>query len=609
MSEQNTTENGLNKSPTKNTKTSGTYEPVKYHWFYKKKDKSLWIPFSQFDSDALEKQYRDIDQNADVIVATDGGRYDVDINNRKRTPVYWKEEVTKVRRCSWFYRRRTDGKFLPYKENIADMLEEEYKKCYESNQWHGRVELPNKDTVVIHSSDVLVLFPPTAEFDDWGNSQNQARPRVVTRGVSEFDIEIGEPPIIDHLLFMVHGIGSVCDLKFRTVEEVVDEFRSSSLQLIRSHYKTSSEKRETNRVEVLPISWHSLLHSEDTGIDNKLNSITLESMPTLRKFTNNTILDVLFYTSSLYCQTIISAVGNSLNTLYELFKKRNPNFKGNISVAGHSLGSLILFDLLSHQNEPVESKEQVKIPNRRISSMMREVVVGQEGIIYPQLVFEPSSFFALGSPIGMFITVRGLDSLGKDFSLPTCKSFFNIFHPFDPVAYRIESLVNPELKGVKPVLMPHHKGRKRMHLELKETVTRVGADLKQKVVESLKSAFSSFYQIYGQHALEAATSSVNSIQESEGERTEITEEELSNKSFGLLNGGRRIDYVLQESPFELVNEYIFALSSHVCYWESEDTILFILKEIYSNLGAMPDSQIPQAGMTIERVVKTNGDDL
>lgn len=40
------------------------------------------------------------------------------------------------------------------------------------------------------------------------------------RGVDEFDIDEGEPAKIDHLLFLVHGIGSVCDLKFRTVEEV-----------------------------------------------------------------------------------------------------------------------------------------------------------------------------------------------------------------------------------------------------------------------------------------------------------------------------------------------------------------------------------------------------
>lgn len=64
----------------------------------------------------------------------------------------------------------------------------------------------------------------------------------------------------------------------------------------------------------------------------------------------------------------------------------------------------------------------------------------------------------------MFVTVRGIESLGVDFTLPTCPAMFNIFHPFDPVAYRIESLVNPELSKLRPILIPHHKGRKRMHL-------------------------------------------------------------------------------------------------------------------------------------------------
>lgn len=40
------------------------------------------------------------------------------------------------------------------------------------------------------------------------------------RGVSDFNIDEGEPENVDHLLFLVHGIGSVCDLKFRSVEEV-----------------------------------------------------------------------------------------------------------------------------------------------------------------------------------------------------------------------------------------------------------------------------------------------------------------------------------------------------------------------------------------------------
>ena len=35
---------------------------------------------------------------------------------------------------------------------------------------------------------------------------------------------------------------------------------------------------------------------------------------------------------------------------------------------------------------------------------------------------------------------------------------------------------------------------------------------------------------------------------------------------GSLNEGRRIDFVLQEKPIEIFNEYLFALGSHTSYW-------------------------------------------
>lgn len=93
----------------------------------------------------------------------------------------------------------------------------------------------------------------------------------------------------------------------------------------------------------------------------------------------------------------------------------------------------------------------------------------------------------------MFVTVRGIDALGLNFKLPTTDNFFNIFHPYDPVAYRIEALVNSELGPLRPVLIPHHKGRKRMHLELRETIARVGADFKQKVLDTIKTSMNTVY--------------------------------------------------------------------------------------------------------------------
>lgn len=70
-----------------------------------------------------------------------------------------------------------------------------------------------------------------------------------------------------------------------------------------------------------------------------LQRITLPSINRLRHFTNDTILDVFFYNSPTYCQTIVDTVASEMNRLYVLFLQRNPDFKGGVSIAGHSLGN------------------------------------------------------------------------------------------------------------------------------------------------------------------------------------------------------------------------------------------------------------------------------
>jgi len=48
----------------------------------------------------------------------------------------------------------------------------------------------------------------------------------------------------------------------------------------------------------------------------------------------------------------LDKVGGELNRLYQMFVHRNPGWTGKVSLAGHSLGSLVLFDLLSMQGVP-----------------------------------------------------------------------------------------------------------------------------------------------------------------------------------------------------------------------------------------------------------------
>uniref|UniRef100_A0A452J0F3 Uncharacterized protein n=1 Tax=Gopherus agassizii TaxID=38772 RepID=A0A452J0F3_9SAUR len=639
--------------------TANKYEAVVPHWFYCKviDSRERWIPFSQQDSEKLEEAHNSRKDDEQLVVPTEGGRYDVHLKKRLRCAMYWEEEVSEVRRCTWFYKGDKDNKYIPYSESFSEELEETYMIAITLDEWKKRLESPTREIIILHNPKLMVHYHPVTTSDDWGSTPTeQGRPRTVKRGVENIsaDIPCGEPLQIDHLVFVVHGIGPACDIRFRSIVQCVNDFRNVSLSMLQAHFKKAQEQQQIGRVEFLPVNWHSPLHS--TGVDVDLERITLPSINRLRHFINDTILDVFFYNSSTYCQTIVDTVASEMNRLYRLFLQRNPDFKGGVSIAGHSLGSLILFDLLTNQKDSSEDEDDNKEgsqmgaygqgdiggvkeilkklelseyysvfekermdtqalalctekdlkdmgiplgPRTKILHYVRTKDETQVSANYPQLIYKPDIFFAFGSPIGMFLTVRGVKRIDPNYSLPTCKGFFNIFHPFDPVAYRIEPMIIPDLE-FEPMLLPHHKGRKRMHLELKEGLTRMGMDLKNNLLGSLRIAWQSFTRspLLAVEAAatekEAETSlekqTVHSDMKPE-EPAAIGKEDTPPINVGMLNGGHRIDYVLQEKPIESFNEYLFALQGHLCYWESEDTVLLILKEIYQTQGITLDQPL------------------
>lgn len=146
-----------------------------YHWFYRKEieNKTLWLPFSMQDSLKLEEIHNSSDIMPETTVATDGGRYDVDILRRQRKPVYWTGACTEVRRCSWFYKGATESRYVPYDESTAVKLEEEYKQSCLANNWNRKIELNNGEHIVFHSATVQVhyLQPNSPESGgSWGGN-------------------------------------------------------------------------------------------------------------------------------------------------------------------------------------------------------------------------------------------------------------------------------------------------------------------------------------------------------------------------------------------------------------------------------------------------------
>lgn len=673
---------------------------------------------------------------------------------------------------------------------------------------------------------------------------------------------------IDHLVFFIHGVGGVCDTRFRSCVDVVADFKKMANTLLsqqssppsrastpsnrhlakhlkkgffRKHSTESNASRSTDtndtprsipsnnstrRIECLPISWHSCTRKQ-IGMNDQLNLISLNSVPKLRHFLNKVVMDALLYSSGpVYNQTIMTNVGNEINRLYSLFMENHPNFNGSVSLAGHSLGSVILFDLLANQlpseievplcpsnndsnssnsensnnnnnnDEHLICNEQIcrnishKHYNRMVSTSCMEyknledllkdmdlmqysgqfqkkdidinsllsltdldmkemdlslearqklgtynnfkkvsmllttpgaqqentqqqeesaseikskirnnlldnMNTGQFLIKYPQLKFKPKCFFAFGSPMPMFLNMRGIQNISKDYKLPTCDRMLNIFHPYDPLAYRVEPLIDPRFKNVDPILIPHHRGGKRIHVQLREGFAKVGSNIKHSLFNSIKNTWTTFTRFGGaeeevsrspsvdssfeNHNRKKLTKSVshspnpeaengngngnlntqpkrkkllkrqqlvksqsdahvtglNSIFEgsirqssnlgkdldaestvlnhlgsftlgdnetesvedsqnqagiknakrqrsrSEDKSTKRTDSvDFNQTDVGRLNDGRRLDYVLQEKPIELFNEYIFAFTSHANYWQNEDSALIILNEVY-----------------------------
>ncbi|CAN0928025.1 Phospholipase SGR2 [Linum grandiflorum] len=425
---------------------------------------------------------------------------------------------------------------------------------------------------------------------------------------------------VRHVVFMVHGIGQRLE-KSNLVDDV-GTYRHITASLAERHL--TSHQLAAQRVLFIPCQWRKGLKLSGEAAVEK---ITLDGVRGLRIMLGATAHDVLYYMSPIYCQDIINSVSNQLNCLYLKFLKRNPSYDGKVSIYGHSLGSVLSYDILCHQenlsspfpmewmykeqpstdahddssmhdpseemnssdevqpreisnpvhadgaaediattsspsvqkvngmsvesgqpegvphinnsggilpeekdgagedatlsgdgsvegleNDPTDSckaddvkeietlKEEIELLKAKIAELesksgteSKEIPSTKQDqstdenalqsepqnytpyIKYTKLEFKVDTFFAVGSPLGVFLALRNIRiGIGKGQGywieeniteeIPACRQMFNIFHPFDPVAYRIEPLVCKEFIDKRPVIVPYHRGGKRLHI-------------------------------------------------------------------------------------------------------------------------------------------------
>ncbi|KAG0372799.1 hypothetical protein BGX24_012569 [Mortierella sp. AD032] len=487
--------------------------------------------------------------------------------------------------------------------------------------------------------------------------------------------EENEERTIDHLVLVIHGVGQklgdrmeainfIHDVNVmrRTIKETAATFTPQAPGTSTPTSGAESNGRDTptrrrgstasknpyampsgSGVQVLPVEWRrqivfGMANDDDEDLQRDLSTpeaeegcptmddIMLDGVPTIRMLVSDVLMDVLLYMTPNYKRKMMEVVTSELNQVYQKFIHHNPDFirrGGKVSILGHSLGSLLALDILNHQ--PFSPNHYQPIPS---SPVYEKFISFDHATNNPvSLDFPVTNFFALGSPIGLFLLLKGC-KLGARLSdstttgesaavpcfRPAVENLYNVFHRSDPVAHRVEPLISRAFGSTnRPALVPYHKGGlKGLHLGIQD----FGNDLANRantMIESVKLGIttSMFTRALGfktnpvsnaglihnskmQEIGNGSVSTSDTEMGTVGDGLELAEgytkgaasprlnaetnSIISKAKVRALNKTGHVDWCLQEGVFE--NAYLSALSVHMQYWSDSDVAAFIIRQTY-----------------------------
>uniref|UniRef100_A0A8C4EIU8 DDHD domain containing 1a n=1 Tax=Dicentrarchus labrax TaxID=13489 RepID=A0A8C4EIU8_DICLA len=608
-------------------------------------------------------------------VCVRGGLYEVDIKEKECNPVYWKQQDhIPVMRGQWFI----DGTWLPLEEEESDLIEQEHLNHFRGQQMQDTFET---DLVVrtVDSKDAIHSLKLSRTHVDWhsvdevylySDATTSKIARTVTqklgfskasssgtrlhRGYVEEASPEDRPPQTTHIVFVVHGIGQKMD-QGRIIKNT-GMLREGVRKMEEKHFSEHNDEH----VEFLPVEWRSKLTLDGDTVD----SITPDKVRGLRDLLNSSAMDIMYYNSPLYRDEITKGLTQELNRLYTLFCSRNPEFEergGKVSIVSHSLGCVITYDIMTgwdpvrfclQEHHAVEEEldlrwmsyeerhllEQLRTTRTRLRELENQLLTLEESkpSAPPALKFKVENFFCMGSPLAVFLALRGIrpgTSCHQDHILPTaiCSRLFNVFHPTDPVAYRLEPLVLKHYSNIAPVQIhwcsatnptSYEEVRPTFLNPVKdptsdtesipspstspvlarrnygESITNLG---KASILGAASIGkgiggifFSRFSRSNSQPSVSLGLEGGTNTEEEEQKRTE------SQSAYGLstmirptspttdtsLELERRIDFELREGLVE--SRYWSAVTSHTGYWCSHDIALFLLTFIYKQRTTSSD---------------------
>ncbi|KAK1124434.1 hypothetical protein K0M31_006791 [Melipona bicolor] len=544
-------------------------------WFYRDGVDKRWVEFCGYDSLRIENAWQnyqnllsknnDISNNPPSIekIVVRGGMYDVELDKMKCVSIYCPGEEWEIMRGTWYY----DGSWLPLEVEQSKIIEEVHLNLFQkqdSNQSTLTCDTSSHSYKILHTEHFPEFHVDWHSINDvvlYSEYRHSKLMRSVTsklgfakttgyqlrRGYKNAAVKEDKPHDIDHIIFVVHGIGQKGDTG--KIIRNTTLFRDCVDWLKQKYFPNSNY-----RIEFFPVEWRSSLKL-DGGI---VEAITPFSVVSIRHLLNTSAMDILYYTSPLYGGEVRAGLQKELNRLYFMFTSRHPGWKGKVSILAHSLGCVIVYDIVTGWMSP----------DTRPPSPETEEVLKQ------RLQFPIENLFCLGSPLSVFLVLRTPSPSNKTDVMPQglCKRFYNIFHWSDPVAYRMEPLLERGYSKIEPVLIPPYGGVDDQQTE-QSPQTMSNPDQNFSLIDNDEKEENSVdisnrtpdkgWSLWG---LVRAGWNVK-----KGVPTPIQpDQELT----------QRLDYVLRAS---LGRNYFYTLAAHTTYWSNYDVAYFVLTRLFPTL--------------------------
>nr|CAG4713022.1 unnamed protein product [Naegleria fowleri] len=295
-----------------------------------------------------------------------------------------------------------------------------------------------------------------------------------------------------------------------------------SIHNLYNQYASNQVKSQSPHIIVKSIDYCSTVR-EEGGYSEKLNLVTMKSgAQLLRTIANESMIDVLMYNSEKIKKQMQQVALKQIN---EILDEMEGLPVKTISIVGHSLGSVLAFDIL-YQHQLSEN------------TLLKRT---------------PTHCFLLGSPLGLFLTmdiqtnhreleafhfvnpISGKKQLLRD--LPV----YHLYHPYDPVAYRLDPHLDPKFAKFDPLSLDFFSRRVRPPT----------------------------------HPVVQLTNAFNQMLVTLGVDTNKVDDEYRE----LIDQYEIIDHALPVMSEIVINEYLSASDVHLKYWSNYEVVSFILEKL------------------------------